>query len=96
MSLEEGKGDHTKKAATSQCGLAPSLAERAGFEPAIPFEYTAFRERLLKPLGHLSTATIPQRYAILQAPDRRTGPKRLGRDALVNGIALATVSLDVW
>ncbi len=30
------------------------MAERAGFEPAIPFENTAFRERRLQPLGHLS------------------------------------------
>ena len=32
------------------------LAERAGFEPAVALDHTAFRERHLKPLGHLSSA----------------------------------------
>ena len=31
------------------------MAERVGFEPTIPGGYTAFRERRLQPLGHLST-----------------------------------------
>ena len=30
------------------------MAERVGFEPTIPRRDTAFRERRLKPLGHLS------------------------------------------
>ena len=33
------------------------MAERVGFEPTIPRGYTAFRERRLKPLGHLSSVT---------------------------------------
>ena len=37
------------------------LAERAGFEPAVPCEYTAFRERRLKPLGHLSSRHARQK-----------------------------------
>ena len=34
-------------------GPARVVAERAGFEPAV-LSHTAFRERHLKPLGHLS------------------------------------------
>ena len=30
------------------------LAERAGFEPAIPIRYTGFRDRRIRPLCHLS------------------------------------------
>ena len=32
------------------------LAERVGFEPTVAVNHTAFRERHLKPLGHLSVA----------------------------------------
>ena len=31
------------------------LAERVGFEPTVPSGITGFQDRLLKPLGHLST-----------------------------------------
>ena len=31
------------------------LAERVGFEPTVPCGITGFQDRLLKPLGHLST-----------------------------------------
>ena len=35
--------------------VSDSMAERVGFEPTIPFSQdTAFRERSLQPLGHLS------------------------------------------
>lgn len=30
------------------------MAERAGFEPAVPHGITCFQDRLHKPLGHLS------------------------------------------
>ena len=30
------------------------MAERAGFEPAVPFGITGFQDQLHKPLGHLS------------------------------------------
>ncbi len=51
-------------------------AERAGFEPAIPFGYTAFRERLLKPLGHLSATSIAHRVVYCK---RRSGEPKTGR-----------------
>ena len=35
-----------------------TLAERVGFEPTIPIRDTAFRERRLKPLGHLSGVAL--------------------------------------
>ena len=31
------------------------MAERVGFEPTAPYGVTGFQDRLLKPLGHLST-----------------------------------------
>ncbi len=34
-----------------------SFAERVGFEPTVPCEYTRFPSVRLKPLGHLSPAT---------------------------------------
>lgn len=33
-----------------------AMAEREGFEPSVPFEYTRFPIVLLKPLGHLSAS----------------------------------------
>ncbi len=35
------------------------MAERVGFEPTIPVRDTAFRERRLQPLGHLSGLFAP-------------------------------------
>jgi hypothetical protein len=37
-----------------QLDLQESLAERVGFEPTVAINHTAFRERHLQPLGHLS------------------------------------------
>jgi hypothetical protein len=38
-------------------GSAGEMAERAGFEPAIPIaQYIGFRDRRLQPLGHLSVS----------------------------------------
>ena len=34
------------------------MAERVGFEPTVPCDITGFQDRLLKPLGHLSTAIL--------------------------------------
>ena len=34
------------------------MAEKVGFEPTVPFDITGFQDRLLKPLGHLSTREI--------------------------------------
>ena len=36
-------------------------AERVGFEPTVAHHYTAFRERHLQPLGHLSAASVANR-----------------------------------
>ncbi len=35
-------------------GYTASVAERVGFEPTVAQHHTAFRERHLQPLGHLS------------------------------------------
>ena len=46
------------------------LAERVGFEPTVAHHHTAFRERHLQPLGHLSNPrSIPTR-------SRQTAPER--------------------
>jgi hypothetical protein len=42
------------------------MAERVGFEPTVAINHTAFRERHLQPLGHLS-GTVEYRGGI--APD---------------------------
>jgi hypothetical protein len=38
----------------------PQRAERVGFEPTVAHHHTAFRERHLQPLGHLSSARVYQ------------------------------------
>jgi hypothetical protein len=46
-------------------------AERVGFEPTVAHHHTAFRERHLQPLGHLSnSSSIPTRPCA-KAPERR-------------------------
>jgi len=53
--LKGGKIDTNKKPNAVCAGLF-MLAERVGFEPTVAFDHTAFRERHLQPLGHLSIA----------------------------------------
>ena len=45
-----------------------AVAERVGFEPTVAFDHTAFRERHLKPLGHLSSMVTPRGFEPLFAP----------------------------
>ena len=45
-----------KRMVVEGCGQG-LLAERVGFEPTIPKEYTGFRDRRFRPLSHLSVAT---------------------------------------
>ena len=47
-----------------------SVAERVGFEPTVAVNHTAFRERHLKPLGHLSEKKMvtPRGFEPLFAP----------------------------
>jgi hypothetical protein len=52
-----------------RCGCP--AAERAGFEPAVAINHTAFREQHLKPLGHLSARDCTKTSATLQ--ERRLG-----------------------
>ena len=40
------------------------MAERVGFEPTAPCGVTGFQDRLLKPLGHLSTNELKNVYMI--------------------------------
>lgn len=37
---------------------ACNMAEKVGFEPTVPFGITGFQDRLLKPLGHLSSCLL--------------------------------------
>ncbi len=53
------------------------MAERAGFEPAVAMNHTAFREQHLKPLGHLSnfanySKANGVRTIAMKEPSRRT------------------------
>src|SRR5579863_324352 len=47
------------------------VAERVGFEPTVAINHTAFRERHLQPLGHLS-GTVEYRGGL--APDPAGSP----------------------
>ena len=40
--------------------------EKVGFEPTAPFGVTGFQDRLLKPLGHLSTRLLDQYNTLLE------------------------------
>jgi hypothetical protein len=52
--------------ASSEC-----LAERVGFEPTVAINHTAFRERHLQPLGHLSGAAASIGSAAAPGPRNR-------------------------
>ena len=45
--------------------FAAKMAERVGFEPTIPERDTAFRERRLRPLGHLSNPISIYQHLLL-------------------------------
>jgi len=76
---ELGRGDEL---GSGRPGGTEPMAERAGFEPAVALDHTAFRERHLKPLGHLSSGGQSKPVA----PKRRW---RLLAPLLVAGVATA-------
>ena len=43
----------------SRLNIIYHMAERVGFEPTVPCGITGFQDRLLKPLGHLSSCCYP-------------------------------------
>jgi hypothetical protein len=45
-----------------------TMAERGGFEPPVACDHTAFRERHLKPLGHLSAAEYTEAFELASDP----------------------------
>ena len=66
-------------------------AERVGFEPTVAHHHTAFRERHLQPLGHLSNpSSIPTRPRAT-APERRwdTAKPPGGYRAAMSAVRLA-------
>ena len=46
------------RASSVSANYGINAAERAGFEPAVAHHHTAFRERHLQPLGHLSGGRV--------------------------------------
>ena len=57
-------------------------AERVGFEPTVAHHHTAFRERHLQPLGHLSSARVYQvpqvvHHARPHAPGNRVSARQM-------------------